>query len=108
MRLGAVLGAFLALAAMTVTVAAFEETPVVPSTGAPAAGADGGLGLTTPDQPAVEPDKGGLGGIGILPKLDFGLELLYSSEDTGSGETVPDSAQGSEDFTLRGALKHEF
>lgn len=46
----------------------------------------------------------GIGKIGVLPKLDFGLELLYgANNDTGEPETRPD-----EDVTIRGRLKHRF
>ena len=46
----------------------------------------------------------GLGTVGVLPKLDFGLELLYGNEQKGPFEdkTSPDDVQ------LRGTIKHRF
>ena len=51
----------------------------------------------------------GLGKLGVLPKLDFGLELLYGdtppaaqSEDFEGRETDP------EDLTIKGTFKHRF
>jgi hypothetical protein len=50
----------------------------------------------------------GLGSWGVLPKLDFGLELLYGSSDTASPdrdlskEALPDS------LTLHGSVKKTF
>ena len=56
-----------------------------------------GAGITIP----------GIGSLGALPKLDFGLELLYGTPDTpaaseNQGETLPDA------FTLRGSIKKTF
>lgn len=49
----------------------------------------------------------GLGKLGVLPKMDFGLELLYgAAESKQSAE--PQRETGSEDVTIRGTLKHRF
>lgn len=51
----------------------------------------------------------GLGALGVLPKLDFGLELLY-----GEGRTVAveprddDPAVDNEGLRIKGTLKHRF
>ncbi|MGI9475136.1 MAG: hypothetical protein ACR2PI_00390 [Hyphomicrobiaceae bacterium] len=49
----------------------------------------------------------GLGALGVLPKLDFGLELLY-----GDGQTQAVTPQEEESDTdglrIRGTLKHRF
>ena len=46
----------------------------------------------------------GLGRLGVLPKMDFGLELLY-----GAAESQPDRvAPPEDDLTVRGSVKHRF
>ena len=49
----------------------------------------------------------GLGKLGSLPKMDFGLELLY-----GATEPKQPEAQGRDDvrddLTVRGTVKHKF
>ncbi|MEM8548347.1 MAG: hypothetical protein AAGF46_09325 [Pseudomonadota bacterium] len=55
----------------------------------------------------------GFGDVGALPKLDFGLELLYSEDDLdpapgttsnfGGNSDVDDS-----DITIKGRIRHQF
>jgi hypothetical protein len=66
------------------------------------------------DEAAVKPETGteiripGLGKLGVLPKMDFGLELLYgAAEGQPSGEPVP-AANPDDDLTVRGSVKHRF
>lgn len=48
----------------------------------------------------------GLGRLGVLPKMDFGLELLYGANET---KPVPEAPALPEDeFTVRGTVKHRF
>lgn len=51
----------------------------------------------------------GLGKLGVLPKMDFGLELLYGAAEQGK---APDAPQGSpstdDDLTIRGTVKHRW
>jgi hypothetical protein len=61
----------------------------------------------------VKPEAGteiripGLGKLGTLPKMDFGLELLYGAAESKPAEVVPhDSEPG--DLTIRGSVKHNF
>jgi hypothetical protein len=66
-----------------------------------------GLNLTPELQltPGTEVRIPGLGTVGVLPKLDFGLELLYgANEQKGpfQDKTNPDDVQ------LRGTIKHRF
>ena len=69
-----------------------------------------GLNLTLPElhlgqTPGTEVRIPGLGTVGVLPKLDFGLELLYgANEQKGllQDKTNPDDVQ------LRGTIKHRF
>lgn len=53
----------------------------------------------------------GLGKLGVLPKFDFGLELLYGvneqdGADISSRLRTPDAQP--EDTRIRGTLKHKF
>ena len=53
----------------------------------------------------------GLGQIGVLPKLDFGLELLYgANKDSTTTAQSPDAKTEPEDgsFRIRGPIKHRF
>ncbi|MEQ8825672.1 MAG: hypothetical protein RIC14_15000 [Filomicrobium sp.] len=53
----------------------------------------------------------GLGSLGVLPKMDFGLELLYGATETPA--TSPDGSEPSlsyddDDLKIRGTVKHRF
>lgn len=55
----------------------------------------------------------GLGKLGTLPKMDFGLELLYGAAETKQPQELappPGQTQDSEpaDITIRGSVKHRF
>jgi hypothetical protein len=56
----------------------------------------GGTELTIP----------GIGSVGTLPKLDFGLDLLYGA----GSDPVQERAQENEnrDVTIKGTIKHRF
>lgn len=47
----------------------------------------------------------GLGSIGVLPKMDFGLELLYGPSQPNPGVDDPGK---SDDILIRGTIKHKF
>ncbi len=51
----------------------------------------------------------GLGTLGKLPKMDFGLELLYGAAET---ENLVDDSQEpnatTDDLRIRGTIKHQF
>jgi hypothetical protein len=73
-----------------------------------------GKPLDLSGETAAKPDDGteiripGLGKLGVLPKMDFGLELLYGAAEqkpAGQPEGVPDP---NEDLTVRGTVKHRF
>lgn len=102
------LGGVLALSGPAI---AFQETT---SGGrAPDARVDGAAvrpNLTMPDVPArpagTEIRVPGLGTIGNLPKLDFGLELLYGAgEPKGAREELNKDPN---DIQIRGTLKYRF
>ena len=95
-------------------VLAFQETTTGTGQGTPPAAA--AVPDAEPPKPTVEPGKGlnfrvpeevripGLGAVGVLPKLDFGLELLYgASEPKG----MP-ADRNEDDVQIRGTIKHRF
>ncbi|HEX5957480.1 MAG TPA: hypothetical protein VFY92_02340 [Hyphomicrobiaceae bacterium] len=115
----------LGLGSMSPAALAFEETtvgagdakaPAAPvleipkelpkDTGAAVKGLNGQTkGLELQIAPGTEVRIPGLGTVGVLPKLDFGLELLYgANEQKGpyQDKTEPDDVQ------LRGTIKHRF
>ena len=82
-------------------------------------------GMSVPDAPkAQEQDSAtpsrtegteiripGLGKIGTLPKMDFGLDLLYSAaEDNNKAPNLPDSQNSDDqkDLMIHGSVKHRF
>jgi len=78
-----------------------------------AAPTEQGLGISTTD---TAPDKSssgtevripGLGKLGVLPKMDFGLELLYGANEGRPAERQGGSAPA-DDLAIRGTLKHRF
>jgi hypothetical protein len=48
----------------------------------------------------------GLGKLGVLPKMDFGLELLYGAADPKQPETSPEPP--ADGVVVRGTVKHRF
>jgi hypothetical protein len=120
MRNGLVAGLALGLALYAAPSAyAFQQqegaaAPAQPEAQAPADAAAGKpLGLS--DETAPKPETGteiripGLGKLGVLPKMDFGLELLYGAADQKQPE-VPEGTPTSpeDDLTIRGTVKHRF
>lgn len=99
---------------------AFTETKVPPPAAQPAPEAEApalqlestpdspGLMLTTPDDGSggTELKIPGVGSIGKLPKLDFGLELLYGG-DTNPGADAAGSDQ-KDDVLIKGKIRHRF
>jgi hypothetical protein len=74
-----------------------------------------GKPLDLSGETAAKPDTGteiripGLGKLGVLPKMDFGLELLYGAADSkpaGTPEALPNNPD--EDLTIHGSVKHRF
>jgi len=116
----ALVPAFLSLPAQ-----AFQETRIVPDAArigdAPekatsaAKKADTATELTSPSEETNSSDGTeisipGLGTIGKLPKLDFGLELLYGAdEDRQAASTAPkDEIEPDSEIMVRGTVKHRF
>ncbi|GJM02088.1 MAG: hypothetical protein DHS20C08_05890 [Rhodomicrobium sp.] len=100
--------ATLALIFSAAQVYAFQETEL-PGTAAPVAkSGDPAVGLALPDAD-TSADKGtsitipGLGTIGTIPKVDFGLELLYQDDETQAVDQLDDDG-----LAIKGRLKHSF
>ncbi len=124
MRSGLKFAAAIAVLLMGATSAsAFEETrgggaappaaavaPTAPTTQTPGLKLElGGTGTSVAPSTGTEVRIPGLGKLGILPKLDFGLELLYGvNEQTldRPGTRGPD--QGEDSVGIRGTLRHRF
>lgn len=113
-RLGwiAALSAGLLAVAGTASVA-FEEqrAPTAPQLNEPAPAA-AAAGVQAP-APVSKPEGTeiripGLGKLGTLPKMDFGLELLYGAAETAKPETPSKIDDQSEDLTIKGSIKHNF
>lgn len=93
--------------------AAAAPIPVVPPQGYEMPKNDGGKGLQLQvpgvsfgARPGTEVKIPGLGTVGVLPKLDFGLELLYGASEPKN--VVPESKPDPNDVQIRGTLKHRF
>jgi hypothetical protein len=103
---------------------AFKQTESSPQDPAAAAGDSSAQAA----KPSVEPGKGlslavpglslgksngtevkipGIGTVGVLPKLDFGLELLYGANGN-EAKVMPDDKNESNDVQIRGTIKHRF
>lgn len=107
------IGGLLALASQTSVAFQEQQSGTPPSaqsseqTAAPAQ-------LDAPSAPAAKSEGTevsipGLGKLGVLPKMDFGLELLYGANQEpppadASTEDLPDD----KDLTIRGSIKKNF
>ena len=49
----------------------------------------------------------GIGTVGVLPKLDFGLELLYGANGNET-KGMPADKNDANDVQIRGTIKHRF
>lgn len=102
---------------------AFEETrgggagapaapvaPTAPSSQTPGLQLDlNGTGTSVAPSTGTEVRIPGLGKLGILPKLDFGLELLYGVNEQSLDRTTPRGSDQSDDSVgIRGTLRHRF
>jgi hypothetical protein len=121
MRFKIFMGLGLALAVASTSAFAFQEQK---ADGAPTPGA---TAPAAPEAQAKDPGKDlefsapqaesgaaagtevripGLGKLGVLPKMDFGLELLYGASEAKQPEPERDSP--ADDLTIRGTVKHNF
>jgi hypothetical protein len=112
-RLGLVIGMLVAVAtaASTGAIALDQQRMAVPNAGPDAAKAQ------VQDQSAPSADEGteiripGLGKLGTLPKMDFGLELLYGAAEDKTEQSSEPPANGPDaqrDLMIHGSMKHRF
>ncbi|WP_244437801.1 hypothetical protein [Hyphomicrobium denitrificans] len=102
----------LATAASTGAIALDEQRMAIPNAGPDAPKAQ------VQDQSAPKSEEGteiripGLGKLGTLPKMDFGLELLYgAAEDNKTEQNSEPPSNGPEspqDLMIHGSMKHRF
>lgn len=91
-----------------------SPAPVTGNQGTPSgkSGVSAEMSLTDPAAAAGKSQEGtevkipGIGTVGTLPKLDFGLELLYGSNGEGPAPEKP--LPSNDDVTIKGTLKHHF
>lgn len=107
-----IMAGFAALAVVSSTAFAFQEqqppsSPSSSQTSAPA--------LTAPLAPDLGSPAGGtavripgLGTLGVIPKMDFGLELLYGAADSPTKRLENSKTEGQDDVLIRGSIKHKF
>jgi hypothetical protein len=73
---------------------------------------DAGVNFTIPEPgtngTGTEVRIPGLGKLGVLPKMDFGLELLYGATELKRMEEPSEPAEQPDDLTIRGTVKHRF
>jgi hypothetical protein len=89
-----------------------EKPAAVAPLEAPKTAVEPGKGLSL-KMPEVSIGKGsgtevripGIGAVGVLPKLDFGLELLYGATESRGR---PDDRSEPSDVQIRGTIKHRF
>jgi len=95
---------------------AFQETtvggqkPASPALEAPKAAPGKPLNLSVPElsigkESGTEIRIPGIGSVGKIPKLDFGLELLYGA---GEQKGLPQEKANPDDVQIRGTIKHRF
>jgi hypothetical protein len=91
---------------------AMEEQQVVSPPAAEAAGV--APQAVVPGTPAAKVETGteiripGLGKLGTLPKMDFGLELLYGAAEGKAPQDPGVDDKDDQDLTIRGSVKHKF
>lgn len=113
LAIGAAVAALASTAAM-----AFDVQQGAKPSGQPAAQAtpsesgniDANMSLSESTAPAggTEVRIPGLGRLGVLPKMDFGLELLYGATDPKQAEPQAPEANPADDLVVRGTVKHRF
>ena len=120
-------GLILVTALVSAPAYAFQETHITPSAAAlgdapekaqkALSGATKNIDameLTTPDLDAdlsggTEINIPGIGRIGKLPKLDFGLELLYGADEKPAADAIAtDEENPDSEVMIRGTVKHRF
>jgi len=115
MRWNKIVGFGLMLAIASSSALGFQEQGGQGAAGAPAGSAPAAAApeaAMVPGSVVKEPSAGtevripGLGKLGVLPKMDFGLELLYGANEPK--ESVEEREVPTDDLTIRGTIKHPF
>ncbi len=112
-KIGLLAGFGVALAVIASTAAfALEEqkgavAPQPPAADAPKAQVQDGVAAAKADA-GTEIRIPGLGKLGTLPKMDFGLELLYGANDTSKSQGPAPAEPENGDLTIHGSIKHKF
>jgi hypothetical protein len=118
-------GIALSLAQQITGAAAFTPEPVAPPSAGAQAVPQSPLNQPQLAQPGQSPDindplsmvgkpKGtdvtipGIGTVGTLPKLDFGLELLYGPKNNPEALQLDQHGQEGGDVQIKGTLTHKF
>lgn len=94
---------------------AFTETPVAPAQPqnaqpVPTPQPDKGAALVNPGDAksgGTELRIPGIGSLGTVPKLDFGLDLLYGADSDPAQEPRPQENEN-RDVTIKGTIRHRF
>jgi hypothetical protein len=91
--------------------AAEQPAPAEPKAAPPSG--KGSLNLNLPDLSAgkstgTEVRIPGIGTVGVLPKLDFGLELLYGAAEQKGLAPEDRGHPEQNDLQIRGTIKHRF
>jgi hypothetical protein len=68
----------------------------------------GGTGTVMAPSTGTEVRIPGLGKLGILPKLDFGLELLYGVNEQSFDDQRLRPESGDDSLGVRGTVRHRF
>ena len=103
MRVTAILAAFAVSASGAF---AFDEQKSVPLTPAPSSGLAGASKLDPKGDGGTKLEIPGIGHFGVIPKLDFGLDLLYGA-DRNRPQVAEEPAQD-DGLRIRGSIKHRF
>jgi hypothetical protein len=112
MRRSVIIAGLVALSLGSVPALAFQEMPEAPPADVPAATpyADP-LQLGTPSGGSVpESDEGGLSMFGytVLPKFNFGLDVMYGQDQPQLDLSPPITDEQSGDVTVLGKVKRRF
>ena len=117
MRFRALVASVAALMMATGPALAFQQEPAAPAPEAPTAAvvpesSEPGMQLQTPSasSPAEHTEKQGakIFGFNVLPKLDFGLELLYSNQPHELQQLPQTQLEEQSDLTVFGKVRRQF
>jgi hypothetical protein len=112
MRRSVFIAGLVALSLGSASALAFQEMPEPPPADVPAATPQlGPLQLGTPGGASVpETEQGGLSMFGytVLPKFDFGLDVMYGQDQPQLDLSPPITDEESGDVTVLGKVKRRF